>query len=253
MSVTELVGAAFIVLGGSVVQTIAGFGMGLFSVPLLLLLGFPLSESVALAVGAGAVQLVLGLRSVHHEVVWKDAIRLALIQAVCVPVGMVGMQILSDAGPDTVKQGVGAVLLVVLIIRQALRPAPRDHVPAVWGVVAASVSGLLAGLSGMGGPPLVVYALAHRFSIDRFRAFLWSQFALVVPIMVIGLGLRFGWAVLWSFGLGVALTPCLWVGAKIGERISAAWDVKTVQRLAVGLLYVIALSGALGPLIRALS
>jgi hypothetical protein len=251
VTLTQILGAAIVVIGGSFVQTIAGFGMGLFSVPLFLYLGYSLADSVALAVGAGLVQLLIGLRSVHQEVVWKDAAGMALIQALCVPVGMIGMQLLSDAGPARVKQGVGALLFTVLALRQLWRPHPRDSVPWGWTVVAGSASGLLAGLAGMGGPPLVLYALAHRYTIDRYRAFLWSQFVLIVPVMVITLGLRFGWSVLLAFGLGVALTPCLWVGARIGMRVSARWQVATVQRIAVGLLYVIAISGALGPWLAA--
>ncbi|MCA9534395.1 MAG: sulfite exporter TauE/SafE family protein [Polyangiales bacterium] len=251
MTPTQIVGAALIVVGGSFVQTIAGFGMGLFSVPLLLYLGFPLSDAVALAVGAGLVQLLIGLRTVHREVAWREASAMALIQALFVPVGMMGMQLLEDAGPARVKQGVGALLFTVLAVRQFWRPVPRDSLPRIWTVIAGSVSGTLAGLAGMGGPPLVLYALAHRYSIDRYRAFLWSQFALIVPVMVITLGLRFGWSVLLAFGLGLVLTPCLWVGARIGMRVSARWEVATVQRIAVGLLYVIAISGALGPWLAA--
>ncbi|MCB9628980.1 MAG: sulfite exporter TauE/SafE family protein [Sandaracinaceae bacterium] len=249
MSLEQVLGAALVVVGGSFVQTIAGFGMGLFSVPLLIYLGFPLANAVALSVGAGLVQLLIGLRSVRHEVNWPDAFGMAVIQALTVPVGMLGMQLLSDAGPARVKQGVGVLLFVALGVRQLWRPAPRDTVAPVWKVVAGSVSGLLSGLAGMGGPPLVLYALAHRFSVDRYRAFLWSQFVLVVPVMVTTLALRFGAEVLLTFGLGVALTPCLWLGARLGMRVSARFEVATVQRIAVGLLYVIALSGALGPLL----
>lgn len=251
MTPTQILGAALIVIGGSFVQTIAGFGMGLFSVPLLLYLGFPLSDAVALAVGAGLVQLLIGLRTVHHEVVWKHAVSMAMVQALGVPVGMMGMQLLSDAGPARVKQGVGVLLFGVLAMRQLWKPTPRDSVGAGWTIAAGGVSGLLAGLAGMGGPPLVLYALAHRYTIDQFRAFLWSQFVLIVPVMVLTLGLRFGWHVLWAFGLGVALTPCLWVGARIGMRVSVRWEVATVQRIAVGLLYFIAITGALGPLLAA--
>ena len=45
------------------VQTAVGFGFGLVLVPILLALGRTLPESVALTLGAGLVQTVLGLRS----------------------------------------------------------------------------------------------------------------------------------------------------------------------------------------------
>jgi len=251
LSVLDLATAALIVFCGAAVQTVVGFGMGLFAIPLLIFSGRSLPEAVALSVGAGFVQLLIGLRAVRREVVWKEAIGLAAIQGACVPVGTLGMRLLADAGPDRVKQGVGALLLVVLAVRQLARPEPRDRVPWSLGALAAALAGLLGGLVGMGGPPLVIFALAHRWRTDRFRAFLWSQFVLAVPVMVLALAARFGPAVLEPFALGIALTPCVWAGARVGRRLSAHWEAPSLHRSVLVLLYALAVTSILGPLLGA--
>jgi len=247
MTVTGIAIAALVVFGGTLVQTVVGFGMGIFSIPLLLFAGWELPRAVALALGAAIAQLVIGLYAVRREVVWRQAFGLAVIQGACVPIGMIGMQLLADAGPVRVKQGVGALLLGVLAVRQLARPRPREHVPGLFGAVAAALAGLLGGLVGMGGPPLVIFALAHRWTSDRFRAFLWSQFVLAAPVMLLALGSRFGWSVLAPFSLGLALTPCVWIGSRVGRRVSAHWDLPALQRAVLVLLYGLAVTSIVGP------
>ena len=250
MSLVALSLAALIVTAGALVQTVVGFGMGMVSIPLLLWAGFPLPSAVALTVGAALVQLAIGTHAVRAEVVWRESFGYATFQALAVPVGLGGMSLLASQGPVRVKQFVGLFLLVVLAIRQLAKPQPREEVARIWGVVAATCSGGLAGLVGMGGPPLVLFALAHRWSVDRFRAFLWSQFLLVVPVMVVMMTLRFGVDVLPLFAAGLALAPCSWVGARIGFRLTERLGPEVLRRAALGLLYLLAFFSSLAPLMQ---
>src|SRR5512145_2859263 len=156
MSSAVLVALALTVAFAASVQTAMGFGFGLVAVPIVLALGRPLPEAVALTLGAGVLQTVLGLHAVRSEIRWKRALPLALVQWASLPIGLAAMAALDASGPERVQQGVGAVLMAVLTMRLAIDPEPRDQVARGWGLFAAMTSGVLSGAVGMGGPPLVL-------------------------------------------------------------------------------------------------
>ncbi len=248
-SIEALVGAAIIMTLGTALQSAVGFGMGLVTIPLLLWTGRSLPEAVALLLGASAVQNALGTWASRHAIDWKATVRIGLAQWLAVPVGVAGMSALSSAGPDVVKQVVGSIVAAVLVLRAAVRPTPQASVAKVWGVVAGGASGCLAGLVGMGGPPLVLYALAHTWDKDAFRGFLWSSFLMVLPVMVTVLALRMGIDVLGWTAFGLGLVPLLWLGSKAGLTLSRRWDAERMRTVATVMLVLVAAWSVLGPLV----
>jgi uncharacterized membrane protein YfcA len=102
----------------------------------------------------------------------------------------------------------------------------------------------------MGGPPLVLYALAHDWDKDSFRVFLWGQLLLVAPVLVALLAYRTGASVWIFFGIGVAFAPLLWLGARLGISLTARWDRARVNRAAVLVLYALGLLSVISPLYR---
>ena len=102
------------------------------------------------------------------------------------------MSLLVHQDPAAIKQVVAAALVCVVTAKLIFRPRRSERLAVGWTVVAAGGSGFLAGKVGMGGRPLVLYALAHKWDRDRFRAFLWSQFLLVLPVLAVALAIRFG-------------------------------------------------------------
>ena len=55
---------------------------------------------------------------------------------------------------------------------------------AVLGLLllAGACGGLLGGLAGVPGPPLVMWVMAHDWSADVTRAFLFASFMCLVPV-----------------------------------------------------------------------
>ena len=223
--------------------------MGLVVVPLLTWAGHPLPQAVALLLGAAAIQTGLGTYFARRHVHWSLAFRFAGIQWLFVPLGVLGMVLLVERDPHTVKQAIGASVLVLLTLRLALRPELRERAGAGWTFLAASSGGFLGGLVGMGGPPIVLYAMAHDWEKDRFRAFLWSQFLLVLPIVMLVLRWRIGSSVLPPFLWGLALAPFLWIGTRAGIAVSRRWSRRGLQVVAAGLLYAIGVTSVLAPLV----
>lgn len=236
-----------IVTVASTVQTAVGFGFGLMSVPLLLWVGLPLPVAIALAIAAGSVQSAYGAYVARESIDFREAFRLAGFQVLGMPLGLCLLHFFVAEGPAFAKQVVGASLLVVLTTRLAVRPTPRDSVPSWVGAIASATSGLLSAALGIGGPPLVLFALAHRWDVARTRGFLWTQFVLGTAPLVIILGARFGTSVLVGFAAGLVLAPALYVGSRIGFALTRRWREATLARAATAMLYLLALLSLGGP------
>jgi uncharacterized membrane protein YfcA len=238
---------ALIVTVAAALQSAVGFGMGLVTVPLLLWTGRTLPEAVAVLFGASVVQTAYGTWMSRRDIPWRTTIGLVSVQWLCLPLGLWGMAALTSAGPERVKQFVGVAVAAMLVLRAVLRPTPREQVHAGWGVLASSLSGFLAGLVGMGGPPIVLFALAHDWQKDRFRGFLWATFLMVLPAAAALLAWRFGPSVLLWALLGVAMAPVLWIGSRMGLSLSTHWDAPRLRRAATALLVVVVLWSVAGP------
>jgi uncharacterized membrane protein YfcA len=239
--------AACAVFLGALVQTASGFGMALVAVPVLLWFGWSLPAAVSVALGAAAVQTAVGTWSARASVPWRLTSALAVNQWFLLPVGVGSMLVLDAMDPARTKQLVGALVLALSAAWAVLRPRPRPRLHPGWGVLAATSAGLLSGAVGMGGPPVVFFALAHDWDKDRFRGFLWSQFLLVSPVLAAILALRLGPDILWNYGLGLALAPALWAGTRLGFRVSENWQADRLRAVATLLLVVIGLSSVTAP------
>jgi uncharacterized membrane protein YfcA len=109
------------------------------------------------------------------------------------------------------------------------------------------LSGFLLGFSGMGGPPMVLWVLAHDWPMNRARAFLFFLAAMSVIPQAVFLWLRFGNAALDAMLLGAAATPAVLIGLWCGLYLARLVPDRALRRLCIALLVVIALSAILNP------
>jgi len=155
--------------------------------------------------------------------------------AIGIPVGAWALG-LSDAG--VLLKALGVVLLIVgtgfLIV-------PPHRVVRWPGWVAGPVglsSGLLTGLFGTGGPPLVMYYQLSGADKAAFRGNLMAIFLLMTFIRVpsyVGMGLITAER-LWS---SLAVLPAVLAGAWIGNRLHLRIEEATFRRLVAGALVVL--------------
>ena len=249
MPQAELIGAALILTLGVTLQTAVGFGLGLLCVPMLVWSGRSLPEAVAILIGAGCIQTGLGSFSLRSQVSWRRVLPITLVIIAVMPLGQYAMGLIVGEGKLFVKQVIGVMLLILLVARALYKPVQQDVVARAWGHLAAAVSGFLTGLVGMGGPPLVLFALAHTWSKDQYRAFIWPVFFCTTPVLICMLALQFGSQLFLEFAKGLAMAPCVWLGLRAGMAISRQWNMAQLQLSATLLLYAVAISSILGPLL----
>ena len=148
-----LIGVTVLLAG--VVRGFSGFGAGLVMVPALTLLLGPtvaVPTVVLMEVVASAQLVPPALRQVR----WKTVGPLALAAVLMIPLGSLGLAALD---PHWLRRVISLiVLLFVAILATGWRYRRRPG-PVVTAAV-GGVSGLLTGLGGVGGPPVILFWLS---------------------------------------------------------------------------------------------
>ncbi|NRA37399.1 MAG: TSUP family transporter, partial [Planctomycetes bacterium] len=80
----------------------------------------------------------------------------------------------------------------------------------------APLSGTMSGMIGMGGPPVILWAMAQPWGVNRTRAFLFVIFMCAIPFQILSLLLAFGVHVWWGVALGLLCSPVVWLGSYVG-------------------------------------
>lgn len=238
---------ALVVLACSTLQSLAGFGFALFAVPSLLFLGLKLPEAVSIALAATLVQGIATAIPLRRQVQWRAIVPPSALFLLATPLGVALMGVLVALGPERTKQGVGIIMLLALALWWLGRVEPREHVAPVWGWAAGAAGGILAGSVGMGGPPFVLWVLAHRWSSEQMRGSLLTIYAVATPLQAVLLWQVFGVNAVRGLVFGVCCSPLVVLGTRVGMAIAGRLPVEALRRLMLGLLVALALSALAAP------
>jgi uncharacterized membrane protein YfcA len=227
---------AVVLAAGGALQSAAGFGYALLSVTLLMLLGLEPFVAIPIVTMATTVQSLTGVWQQRRDVPWRLVLAATSLVLITIPVGVFLLGRLTVLDGAQIRQVFGAVLIVVVVIYALWRPQPRQHVHTFWTVTAMLCGGLLGGLCGMAGPPIVLWAISHQWSSQRTRATLWAIFLLKTPLVIVFLYQRFGWVVIESALLALAMVPAVLLGTFPGIWVGNRLPKSVLRRVAIVLL-----------------
>jgi uncharacterized membrane protein YfcA len=188
----------------------------------------------------------------RHAVPWKDVVVSVSVRAAAMLLGIGTLSRLVACPVARIKFWVGFVILLLVLLQAAWRPAPRPRLHGGWNLAAFLASGFIGGLCSMGGPPLVLWVMAHDWPAERTRAFLFASFMGIVPVQLIALYLTFGADAARGAAWGAAFSPVALLGSLLGLRVGARFSKPALIRLAFVLLVAIAMH-AMYPEIRRLA
>ena len=100
----------------------------------------------------------------------------------------------------------------------------------------------------MGGPPIVLWVMAHDWSAAKSRGFLFFVFLSSVPLQVVLLLLAFGTRILWPVLIGAMGIVFVFAGTAIGLQIGAKLPKWRLRQIAYLILTLIAISAIGTPL-----
>ena len=224
--------ATILFLGG-ILQSAVGFAYALF---------VPLYKTIAIVATCSFIQAALGVRQLHAAVPWRPAIGAIVLRVMTTVIGVLILLSISTLNVGEIKFIVGCIVSGLVGLQIVWRVQPSDTVHPMWGVLAFSTSGLLSGISGMGGPPIILWLMAHKWSSEKTRAFLFAVFVAVIPIQILLLGLAFGHGVITGVLAGVVLSPGVFLGAFIGLPLGNRIPKPVFRKVAFAVLLIIGLN-----------
>ncbi len=226
---------AWVVLAvAEAVYILFGFGAGLIAVgTLALVLPDPRDVIVLLLLVGLPAELWVVLSS-RREIRWRGVSWICLGVLVGVPLGT---WVLTAGDAIVVLTLLGVVLIVAggsfLAVPDTTVRWPRWTPPPV-----GLLSGVLSGMFGTGGPPLILYYQLAGVDKRVFRGELMAVFLVITAIrlpsyVVAGLITP---PRLWA---GLAVAPAIMIGAVIGQRVHLTIDEATFRRaVSVALLVI---------------
>lgn len=180
MGIDELLLAALfavVIVGSGFVQTLLGFGYAIVALAVL-----PYAFDVRLANLVVSISILIPLAAstwfLRHEIDWR-ALRHAIVGAlVGLPLGLI---VFTSIDGVWLLRATGLLILISCI--DGLRPATavtgEHRTSRLYGGLAGLASGILSGSVGVGGPPMVAYAVRQPWQPGQLRAFVMG-FSLVL-------------------------------------------------------------------------
>jgi uncharacterized membrane protein YfcA len=233
----------------SMLHSAAGFAFALLAIPVMLFLGWEPYQAIALCAVSVVIHGCLSIWRSKERPEWRKLVGLIAIGMVMQPIGGWILGELLFLGRARIAQIFGCILLAVLAVKLWLKPQPREHLHPAWGVLTMITSGIISGLSGMGGPPIVLWLIAHKWSNDRIRVTLWTMFSAMALTNLCWLLWRFGKPVSDATVVGLLFTPITLLGTVPGSRIGATMSPDTMRRAATVILMLVALYALLQPVL----
>jgi uncharacterized membrane protein YfcA len=245
----QLWSTGVILLAGSILQGAVGFAYALFAVPLLIWTGVPLSHAVALVTISVFVQVGVGAYRLRDFIRWREVLPATFLRYLTIPLGIGLLVLLDTLERDRIRQIIGMVVLLVLLVQVLFRVRPRERLHGGWRLLAFSSSGIIHGMAGMGGPPVVLWVAAHRWPNREIRAFLFTLFLLTVPVQVSLLLASFGQSIVSPMVLAVAFSPLVAMGSAVGVRLGDRMGDRRIRLTAYWILLIVAVTSILAPLL----
>lgn len=220
-----------------VVYVVFGFGSGLIAVGTLALVFPELKDVVVVLLLVNLpAELLVSWKS-RHEVRWRPIVGLGAGIAVGI---LVGARVLSLSDPRIILTILGWFLIGVGLLFIKLPTGGRITPPSYLEVPTGLLSGLLTGLFGTGGPPLIVWYHLAATGKSAFRANLMTIFLLMTLVRVPSYAAN-GLVTAPRMWSALLVMPAVLAGAWAGHHLHLKISERTFRRLVSLLLAVLGL------------
>jgi uncharacterized protein len=247
MSALQIAEIALILLAASTIQGLVGFASGMIAIPLLLIVGTTLPEAVAISAVAAFAQNLLGLYALRREVPFRESVRPILVRFLALPVGILVLKLSGNLDQTQVRQIVGFIILATLPLIVWTPDRTGHRWPAVWDWTAFLASGFLVGFCGIGGPPIVMWAMSQGWPPAKTRGFLFLVFFSSMFLQLALLGFAYGAAIGPAMLAGVLGAPVVLAGTYLGLRIGHYFSQRWLRTVSFSILLVVAIVEVLAP------
>ena len=241
----EIVVIAIVLCVAGIIQSAAGFAYALFATPLLLAIGVPLPETITTVSICSFIQSTLGAVHLRKSIPWKTSSIAIIVRVISIGIGLLILYKLSFLDISYIKFIIGCIICGLVLLKLSIKVKIKEKLHWLWGAASFSGSGILSGICGMGGPPLVLWTIAHDWPVKKTRGFLFSVFAASIPPQIFLLYLTFGNDILYVTLTSLCYFPMVLLGTKIGMPIGNRLPKSTLQKIVYAILIFIGVSSIL--------
>lgn len=223
----------FIVSAG--IKGWSGFGTNILAMPLLVFLGYAVVEAVVIVI---TINLFLNIAILVENKKFKlSSLKdISVLVVFGVLFTFVGQYFLKNTNPDVLKIILGAMIILtvlnkILKINFVVKNKEKYYIPI--GIV----SGLLNGIAGLGGLPVLILLSNSKMEKDKFRTTLVSYFLVMNIVAIIGYVINGLYSSYIFMNIGIVL-PVAVIAAMFGVYLSRRVSDKWFQRVLLGILLI---------------
>jgi uncharacterized protein len=232
-----------VVLVAATVQTVAGFGFALVTVPLFVAV-LDVQDAVVLTTLVGIINNTLLAQRSWRHIPWPTVGPMLAGAFAGMPMGLM---VLLYAPPDALRIAVG---VSTIVMAAALALGLRIPDRTITGEVAVGLaSGVLNTSIGMNGPPVVVYLQGREHTPGEMRGAL-AIFFFVCNVATLGIFAASLTITRTSLALWPLTLPAVGVGSLVGARLAANIGAARFRRLVFALLAASAVSAIASSFVR---
>jgi len=226
-SVPQFLAACLALAVAEGVYVLLGFGAGLIAVGSLALLMPEIRDVVVMLLLLNLPAELYVVTTSWKRISWRGIFVIFAGIAVGIPLGT---WLLDQGDPTFLLILLGFVLVVVGCVSLTIPNHGRRRAPIWLAPPLGVLSGVLTGLFGTGGPPLIFYYQLRGVDKTVFRSSLMAIFLLMTVVRVPSYG-AFGLITAPRMWSALAVFPAVLLGTWIGNRIHLKIDEKTFRRL----------------------
>lgn len=224
----------------SFLQSVAGFGFSLVALPLLFLLSdVGTIEAIVICTVASTLQKLIFMKSMRSHIDWRELRSLIGVGLMGVMLGIGLLYYFSSLDKSFFKQAIGLLILIILFVNWFFKIKPTDGFKKWWGIIAAFISGSLSGLANIGGPPIVIWILSHKWNQEKMRVVTVALTLCFAPFQLFMLYIIFGVSMALLSLKSVVYFPFVYIGTWLGTRIGNKINASTTRTFMFGLLIII--------------
>lgn len=219
------------ILCAAICQGLVGFGFGLLSIPVLACF-MDIKQAIIIGVILTFVHYLMLLTRSYKLLMFQKTLLIFLSSIL----GMfLGVWIFVSIDQVMLKMITGFVVFCSgLLLMSGYFPNLGES-PYVRALVGLS-GGVLQAMTGMGGPPFIIYYASRKMNLEEFRSVLITLFLIISGISCLMLVLTpaAGWSTFWY---GLIFLPAVVVGHELGVRLVGVVNER-IFRLIVDLLVI---------------
>ena len=230
----------------SLVTVVAGFmrgfvgvGSGMLMAPIFAIIFGP-RDTVAMIIIMELIVTVQLLPTVYGRIEWRIIAPMGAIAALFMPAGS---WLLVTIDADLMARGIALIVLIfVVLLMFDWRYQGEKRLVSILAI--GAVSGVMIAATSLGNPPVILYLLSSQDSSATNRANFTGYFAITL-VVLLTLMVATGLVTISAVLRASLLLPVFMLSAWVGGRYFQKSSERLYRRVALGLLFCIAVFGVL--------